>query len=63
MGRRSAIPPRFDPGVTELDGDLRRCEVIELLEGLRFIWTDETYTLTIDKDIRDLFLDALRAKR
>jgi hypothetical protein len=63
MGRRSAIPPKYDPSIVELDGDLRRGEIIELLQGLRFIWDDETHALTIDKDIRDLFLDALRVKR
>jgi hypothetical protein len=62
MGRRSVIPPRFDPSVVELNGSLRHGEVLELLRDIHFVWADETRILRIDRDIRDLFLNAL-AKR
>ena len=58
MGRES-VPPKYDPMVTELSGDLRRGEVVELLQNLRFARAGEMHHLLVDKDVRDLIISAL----
>jgi hypothetical protein len=53
----------FDPAVLELDGNLKRSEVIELLADLRFSrQPGATHSIVVDKDVRDLLVHALRRK-
>ena len=60
MGSRSdVVPRRYDPLVTELGGDLRRGEIVELLRDIRFVRAGEMHALAIDKDVRDLLISAL----
>ena len=61
MGRRSDAPSlSYDASLTELEGSLRVHEIVELLANLRFARVGQTHVLTIDKDVRDFFLAALR---
>jgi hypothetical protein len=60
---KPALIRTFDPDVLELDGDLTRSEVIELIEQLRFgRQPGETRSIVVDRDIRDLFLTALQRR-
>jgi hypothetical protein len=53
-------PPHHKPRDAELDGDLRKADVIELLEALTFRTAGSRHTLRIDREIKLLLLDALR---
>jgi hypothetical protein len=64
MGRRGIDPTtHYRPDITELSGDLRRSEITELLEQIRFVWPESTHTVVLDRDVRDAIVSALRAKQ
>jgi hypothetical protein len=59
--RHAASLRPFHPEITELDDSLTCREVVEMLEGLRFIKPPRRL-LEIDKGIRDHLLHALRRR-
>jgi hypothetical protein len=64
MAKRAIDPTtQYRPDVTELTGDLRRSEIIELLEQMRFgLWCESTCTVILDRDVRDAIVFALKRK-
>jgi hypothetical protein len=64
MAKRAIDPTtQYRPDVTELTGDLRRCEIVELLEQMSFdLWRESTRTVILDRDVRDAIVFALKRK-